>query len=48
MANWITEGDVEGVMDRPVGNTADVYMECEKWYVFASSGNRTAAYIDVV
>lgn len=28
-----TEGDVEGVMDRPVGNTADVYMECEKWYV---------------
>ncbi|RDW76643.1 acyl-CoA-binding domain-containing protein [Aspergillus mulundensis] len=25
------EGDVEGVMDRPVGNTADVYMECEKW-----------------
>lgn len=19
-------------MDRPVGNTADVYMECEKWY----------------
>ncbi|PYH63622.1 acyl-CoA-binding domain-containing protein [Aspergillus vadensis CBS 113365] len=26
------EGDVEGVMDRPVGNTADVFMECEKWY----------------
>ncbi|KAH2778402.1 hypothetical protein KXV60_003135 [Aspergillus fumigatus] len=25
------EGDVEGVMDRPVGNTADVYAECEKW-----------------
>ncbi|OJZ88362.1 hypothetical protein ASPFODRAFT_44012 [Aspergillus luchuensis CBS 106.47] len=25
------EGDVEGVMDRPVGNTADVFMECEKW-----------------
>ena len=20
-------------MDRPVGNTADVYMECEKWYL---------------
>lgn len=29
-----TEGDVEGVMDRPVGNTTDVYAECEKWYVF--------------
>jgi hypothetical protein len=28
------EGDVEGVMDRPVGNTADVYAECEKWYVY--------------
>ncbi|EAW07602.1 acyl-CoA-binding domain-containing protein [Aspergillus clavatus NRRL 1] len=25
------EGDVEGVMDRPIGNTADVYAECEKW-----------------
>ncbi|PYI16479.1 hypothetical protein BO99DRAFT_221385 [Aspergillus violaceofuscus CBS 115571] len=25
------EGDVEGVMDRPVGNTPDVFMECEKW-----------------
>ncbi|RAL16842.1 acyl-CoA-binding domain-containing protein [Aspergillus homomorphus CBS 101889] len=25
------EGDVEGVMDRPVGNTSDVFMECEKW-----------------
>lgn len=30
----LAEGDVEGVMDRPVGNTADVYMECEKWYSF--------------
>lgn len=20
-------------MDRPIGNTADVYMECEKWYL---------------
>lgn len=27
------EGDVEGVMDRPVGNTTDVYAECEKWYI---------------
>ncbi|PYH46326.1 acyl-CoA-binding domain-containing protein [Aspergillus saccharolyticus JOP 1030-1] len=25
------EGDVEGVMERPVGNTPDVFMECEKW-----------------
>lgn len=30
--NGRTEGDVEGVMDRPVGNTTDVYAECEKWY----------------
>lgn len=28
----IAEGDVEGVMDRPIGNTTDVYAECEKWY----------------
>lgn len=27
----IAEGDVEGVMDRPIGNTTDVYAECEKW-----------------
>jgi hypothetical protein len=27
------EGDVEGVMDRPIGNTAEVHAECEKWYV---------------
>jgi hypothetical protein len=32
-----TEGDVEGVMDRPVGNTADVYAECEKWYAGPSA-----------
>ncbi|KAL2006029.1 hypothetical protein VTN00DRAFT_9683 [Thermoascus crustaceus] len=25
------EGDVEGVMDRPVGDGADVQAECEKW-----------------
>ncbi|KAL4915128.1 acyl CoA binding protein-domain-containing protein [Aspergillus aurantiobrunneus] len=39
------EGDVEGVMDRPVGNTADVYMECEKWDAwFAQRGlSRTEA-----
>ena len=28
----ITEGDVEGVMDRPIGNTPEVHAECEKWY----------------
>lgn len=28
-----TEGDVEGVMNRPAGNTTDVYAECEKWYI---------------
>lgn len=27
-----TEGDVEGVMDRPIGNTPEVHAECEKWY----------------
>ncbi|KAJ5561733.1 Acyl-CoA-binding protein ACBP [Penicillium sp. DV-2018c] len=27
------EGDVEGVMDRPIGNTPEVHAECEKWYV---------------
>lgn len=32
IVNKGTEGDVEGVMHRPVGNTADVYAECEKWY----------------
>ncbi|KAL4900279.1 acyl CoA binding protein-domain-containing protein [Aspergillus multicolor] len=39
------EGDVEGVMDRPVGNTADVYMECEKWDAWFSqrSLSRTEA-----
>ncbi|PLN84296.1 hypothetical protein BDW42DRAFT_183649 [Aspergillus taichungensis] len=39
------EGDVEGVMDRPIGNTADVYAECEKWDAwFAQSGlSRTEA-----
>ncbi|KAJ5771402.1 uncharacterized protein N7511_003453 [Penicillium nucicola] len=26
------EGDVEGVMDRPIGNTPEVHGECEKWY----------------
>ncbi|KAJ5620608.1 hypothetical protein N7510_004592 [Penicillium lagena] len=26
-----TEGDVEGVMDRPIGNTPEVHAECEKW-----------------
>ncbi|CAG8149520.1 unnamed protein product [Penicillium olsonii] len=25
------EGDVEGVMDRPIGNTPEVHSECEKW-----------------
>ncbi|EPS25779.1 hypothetical protein PDE_00715 [Penicillium oxalicum 114-2] len=25
------EGDVEGVMGRPVGNTPEVHAECEKW-----------------
>ncbi|KAJ5204436.1 uncharacterized protein N7498_005315 [Penicillium cinerascens] len=25
------EGDVEGVMDRPIGNTQEVIGECEKW-----------------
>lgn len=28
-----TEGDVTGVMDRPIGNTPDVQAECEKWCV---------------
>ncbi|KAK1140793.1 hypothetical protein N8T08_009899 [Aspergillus melleus] len=39
------EGDVEGVMDRPIGNTADVYAECEKWDAwFAQRGlSRTEA-----
>jgi len=27
---WL-EGDVEGVMDRPIGNTPEVHAECEKW-----------------
>lgn len=30
------EGDVEGVMDRPIGNTPEVHAECEKWYVNAA------------
>lgn len=30
----VPEGDVTGVMERPVGNTAEVYMECEKWYQY--------------
>ncbi|KAJ5127120.1 hypothetical protein N7448_007899 [Penicillium atrosanguineum] len=25
------EGDVDGVMDRPIGNTSEVHAECEKW-----------------
>jgi hypothetical protein len=29
----MVEGDVEGVMDRPMGNTPEVHAECEKWYV---------------
>lgn len=29
----LVEGDVEGVMDRPIGNTPEVHAECEKWYV---------------
>ncbi|KAF9885089.1 hypothetical protein FE257_000729 [Aspergillus nanangensis] len=39
------EGDVEGVMDRPIGNTADVYAECEKWDAwYAQTGlSRTEA-----
>lgn len=39
------EGDVEGVMHRPVGNTTDVYAECEKWDAwFAQRGvSRTEA-----
>lgn len=32
-ANTASEGDVEGVMDRPIGNTPEVHAECEKWYV---------------
>jgi hypothetical protein len=32
-ANTALEGDVEGVMDRPIGNTPEVHAECEKWYV---------------
>lgn len=32
-ANIRLEGDVEGVMDRPIGNTSEVHAECEKWYV---------------
>lgn len=32
-ANIPSEGDVEGVMDRPIGNTSEVHAECEKWYV---------------
>lgn len=31
--NIQSEGDVEGVMDRPIGNTPEVHAECEKWYV---------------
>ena len=38
MGGGFTEGDVEGVMDRPAGNTTDVYAECEKWYFFFSTG----------
>ncbi|CAG8908229.1 unnamed protein product [Penicillium egyptiacum] len=30
-ANIRPEGDVEGVMDRPIGNTPEVHAECEKW-----------------
>jgi hypothetical protein len=33
LISFCTEGDVEGVMDRPIGNTAEVHAECEKWYV---------------
>ncbi|KAJ5553254.1 hypothetical protein N7494_002632 [Penicillium frequentans] len=39
------EGDVEGVMDRPIGNTPEVHAECEKWDAwYAQRGNtRTEA-----
>lgn len=33
LSTYDAEGDVEGVMDRPIGNTAEVHAECEKWYV---------------
>lgn len=43
-ADWsfygpLIEGDVEGVMGRPVGNTPEVHAECEKWYVKLSHTN---------
>ncbi|KAJ5091664.1 hypothetical protein NUU61_006534 [Penicillium alfredii] len=31
MAHIAQRGDVEGVMDRPIGNTPEVHAECEKW-----------------
>ena len=40
-ANIASEGDVEGVMDRPIGNTPEVHAECEKWYV-RSAGKKEA------
>lgn len=30
--SWHTEGDVEGIMDRPIGDAPDVQAEREKWY----------------
>jgi hypothetical protein len=36
-ADLHAEGDVEGVMDRPIGNTPEVHAECEKWYVNAAN-----------
>ncbi|MBZ6422112.1 MAG: acyl-CoA-binding protein [Staphylococcus aureus] len=39
--NIRSEGDVEGVMDRPIGNTPEVHAECEKWYVRNARGRRS-------
>lgn len=32
---WYTEGDVEGIMDRPIGDAPDVQAEREKWYALS-------------
>lgn len=32
VVDTIAEGDVEGVMDRPEGDSAEVQAERQKWY----------------
>ncbi|KAJ6167504.1 hypothetical protein N7497_000347 [Penicillium chrysogenum] len=36
------EGDVEGVMDRPIGNTPEVHAECEKCFFSVSASDHHA------